>query len=62
LRDFLEMARNKLSCEKKTLCVLLWQWDCYKSVARIRLVKTKNTNVRVNVNCKLCTSAIAFYY
>jgi hypothetical protein len=23
LRDFLEMARNKLSCEKKTLCVLL---------------------------------------
>jgi hypothetical protein len=26
---------------KKTLCVLQLQWDNYKSVARIRLVKTK---------------------
>jgi hypothetical protein len=33
-----------------------------KSVARIRLVKTEDTNVCVTVNCKVCRSAIALYY
>jgi hypothetical protein len=33
-----------------------------KSVARIRLVKTENTSVRVTVNCKVCRSAITLYY
>jgi hypothetical protein len=38
-----------------------WQWDCYKSVARIRLVKTEYPSACVMVNCKVCRSAIALY-
>jgi hypothetical protein len=38
-----------------------WSWDCYNSVARIRLVKTENPNACVTVNCKVCRSAIALY-
>jgi hypothetical protein len=33
-----------------------------KSVARIRLVKTENSNECVTVNDKVCRSAIALYY
>jgi hypothetical protein len=33
-----------------------------KSVARIRLVQTEDTSVRVTVNRKVCRSAIALYY
>jgi hypothetical protein len=43
------------------MCDLKWQWDCYKSVAWMRLVKTENTSACVTVNCKLCRSAIALY-
>jgi hypothetical protein len=38
------------------------QRDGYKSVARIRLVKTENFNTCVTVNCKMCRSAIGLYY
>jgi hypothetical protein len=44
-----ETAREELGCEKKTLRVAQWQWDCYKSVARIRLVKTENPGACVPV-------------
>jgi hypothetical protein len=39
------MGRKELECGKKYFMCdlkLLVQWDCYKSVARIRLVKTEN--------------------
>jgi hypothetical protein len=35
------------------------QWDCDKSVARIRLVKAENPSACVTVNSKVCRSAIA---
>jgi hypothetical protein len=37
------------------------KWDCYKLVARIRLVKTENSSACVTVNCELCRSVIALY-
>jgi hypothetical protein len=43
-----EMERKELGCAKKTsyrMCDLKWRWDCYESVARIRLVKSKDTSV-----------------
>jgi hypothetical protein len=43
------------------MCDLKRQWDCYKAVARIRLVKTENTGACVTVNCKVYRSAIALY-
>jgi hypothetical protein len=38
---------------------LKFQWDGYKSFARIRLVKTENSNACVTVKCKVCRRAIA---
>jgi hypothetical protein len=38
-----------------------WQWDCYKSVDRIRPVKTENSSMYVTVKCEVCRSAIALY-
>jgi hypothetical protein len=41
------------------MCDLKLQWDCYKSVARKRLMKTENPSACGTVNCKVCKSAIA---
>jgi hypothetical protein len=38
------------------------QWDCYKSVARIRPVKTEDPSACATVDCKVCKSAISLYY
>jgi hypothetical protein len=45
-------------CKGDFMLDLKWQWDCDKSVARIRLVKTEKC---VTVNCKVCRSEIALY-
>jgi hypothetical protein len=50
------IPRKELGGAKKTSCVMC---DCYKSVARIRLAKTENPSAYVDVNCKVCTIAIA---
>jgi hypothetical protein len=41
------------------MCHLKFQCDCYKSVARIRLLKTENPSVCATVNCKVCRIARA---
>jgi hypothetical protein len=46
---------------KGFMCDLKSQRDCYESVARIRLVKTKKPNACVTVKCKVCRSVIALY-
>jgi hypothetical protein len=39
------MARKKLRLRKEdVMCDLKLHWDCYISVARIRLVKTENAS------------------
>jgi hypothetical protein len=48
-------------CREDFMCNLKWQWDCYKSVVRIRLVKTENPSVCAAVNCKVCRPAQALY-
>jgi hypothetical protein len=45
--------------EEDFMCDLKLQWDCYKSVAWIRLVKTENPRACVPLNCKVCRIAIA---
>jgi hypothetical protein len=47
------MARKELGCAKKISCVLQWQWDCYKSVAMMQLMKTENPSAYVTVYCKV---------
>jgi hypothetical protein len=46
-------------CEEDFMCDLKRPWDCYKSVATIRLMKTEKPNACVAVNCNVCRSAIA---
>jgi hypothetical protein len=38
------------------MCDLKLQRDCYKFVARIRLVTTENPSACATVNCKVCIS------
>jgi hypothetical protein len=47
--------------KEEFMCGLKLQWECYKSVARIRLMKTEKPSAYVTVNCKVCRSAIALY-
>jgi hypothetical protein len=56
------MARKELGGEKTTSCVVCSHSESYKSVVRIRLVKTENPSVCVIVNCKVFKSAIALYF
>jgi hypothetical protein len=48
-------------CKEDFMCDWKWQWDCYKSVAMIRLVKTENPSEYVTVNCEVCRSAIVLW-
>jgi hypothetical protein len=52
-----EDSKKGLGCEKKTLYVLQLQWDSYKSIARIRLLRTENPSTCVTVNNKVCNPA-----
>jgi hypothetical protein len=55
-------GKKRIRLWKKTLYALQWRWDCYKFVARVRLVKTENISMCVTVNCKVCRSSIALYF
>jgi hypothetical protein len=55
----ISMDENKVNCAR--ISMKQWQWDCYKSVARIRLVKTENHSVCATLNCKVCRSETALY-
>jgi hypothetical protein len=43
------------------MCELKLRKDCDKSVTRIRLVKTENSNGCVTVNWKVCRIAVTLY-
>jgi hypothetical protein len=47
---------------KRRLHVQFEVTECYKYVARIRLVETENPNVCTTVKRKVCKSAVALYY
>jgi hypothetical protein len=47
-------------CKENFMCDFKLQWDCCKSVARIRLVTTENSSVRTTVYWKVCRM-IALY-
>jgi hypothetical protein len=52
---------RELGGAKNTSFVIWSDSESYKSVARIRLVKTENTSACLTVNCNVCRSAIALY-
>jgi hypothetical protein len=45
--------KKRIRLWKDFMCDLKLQWDRYKSVARIRLVKTENPSACVTVNCEV---------
>jgi hypothetical protein len=55
------MAERTRLFQEDIMCELKLQWDCDKSVARIRLVMTENPSVCATVNWKVCRIAIALY-
>jgi hypothetical protein len=48
--------------KEDSMCDLKIQWDCDKTVARIRLVKTENRSACLTVNWKVCRIVNALYY
>jgi hypothetical protein len=48
-------------CKEDFIYDLKCQWDCYKSVARIRQVKPEKPSACETVNSKVCRIAIALY-
>jgi hypothetical protein len=51
--DWQEMARKESDCERKTSCVNWIDGDGYKSVVKIRLMKTEKSCACVTVNCEV---------
>jgi hypothetical protein len=60
--DWEENTRNELDYKEDFMCDLKLQWDGYKPVARIQLVKNDSPSAWVMVNCKVCKSVIVLYY
>jgi hypothetical protein len=56
------MTRKELGYAMKTSCVILSYSETYKSVARIRLVRTGNHSACATGNWKVCRIATALYY
>jgi hypothetical protein len=46
--NVIRWRKKDFTCNFKSQC------DCYKAVARIRLVKTENHSARVTVNYRAC--------